>query len=142
MAPASSSSDVAGSQEPLVMVVDDSATMRRSVMMTLERGGYRVVLAENGAEALARLKGGLRPDLLLTDIVMPEMDGVELIRAARQLLRFTPIVALTTQGQRHYRDQGKSAGATAWLIKPTGGRELLDLVASFVPRAAPTKTAG
>jgi two-component system, chemotaxis family, chemotaxis protein CheY len=131
MAHASNSSDA-----PCVLVVDDSPTMRRSVAMTLETAGYRVVVAEDGRAALALLRQGLRPQLLLTDIVMPNMDGLTLIREARQLVRFAPIVALTTQSHPEQRAQGKAAGATAWLLKPTGGRELVDLVGRFVsPRA-------
>lgn len=128
MAPASNSSE----RRPPVLVVDDSATMRRSVEMSLRLGGFDVVLAADGREALALLDQGLRPSLILTDIVMPEVDGLALIQAARARLRFTPIVALTTQGQQAMRERGKAAGATAWLVKPTGGRELLELVARFV----------
>jgi two-component system chemotaxis response regulator CheY len=131
MAPASNSSE--GRAVALhVLVVDDSKTMRRSVAMTLELAGLKVTTAGDGHEALQHLQAGLHPDLLLTDIVMPGMGGLELIREARKLLRFTPIVALTTQGQRHMREEGKAAGATAWLTKPTGGRELLDMVAQFI----------
>lgn len=135
MDPRSSSSEGDGSSAlaPLIFVVDDSNTMRRSVAMTLTAAGYRVETARDGAEALRMLRNdGLRPDLLLTDIVMPEVDGLKLIREARKMLRFTPIVALTTQGQRHLREEGKLAGATAWVIKPTGGRSLLDVVTRFV----------
>ena len=137
MARASSSSEPA---RPLVLVADDSATMRMSVEMSLRLGGYDVVMAHDGAEAIRLLREGLRPDLVLTDIMMPGIDGLGLIREARQILRFTPIVALTTQGQRHLRDQGKAAGATAWLLKPTGGESLLSLVAKFVRPPARAKT--
>ncbi len=138
MDPASNSSDAATPAQH-VLVVDDSKTMRHSVVMTLELAGYRVTSAADGHEALKHLRAGLRPDLLLTDIVMPGMGGLELIREARKLLRFTPIVALTTQSQRHMRDEGKAAGATAWLTKPTGGRELLNMVGRFI--AAPRRPA-
>ncbi|MFN7723583.1 MAG: response regulator [Rubrivivax sp.] len=131
MAPASNSSDAAP-VAPHVLVVDDSRTMRGSVVMTLELAGYRVTSASDGREALDHLQRGLRPDLLLTDIVMPGMGGIELIREARKRLPSTPIVTLTTQGQRYLRDEGKTAGATAWLTKPTGGRELLDMVRQFI----------
>lgn len=135
---ASSSSDVAaaavGERRTRLLVLDDSATMRRSMEMALRLGGYEVTVAENGARGLELLHTGYRPDLVLTDIVMPEVDGLAFIREARKILRFTPIVALTTQGQRALRDQGKAAGATAWLIKPTGGRDLLDMIERFVPQ--------
>ncbi len=129
MAPASSSSE---SRVKTILVVDDSATMRMSVEMSLTLAGYKVLVAEDGGAALRLLNGGLRPDLLLTDIVMPGVDGLGLIREARKLLRFTPIIALTTQGQRTLRDEGKAAGATAWLIKPTGGHDLISLVQRFL----------
>lgn len=117
---------------PLVLVVDDSPVMRRSVEMSLTLGGYAVACAGDGEEALRMLQGGLVPDLLLTDILMPGMDGLTLIREARKLLRFTPIVALTTQSQQQHRTEGKAAGATAWLLKPTGGQALVDLVRRFI----------
>ncbi|MDT7835973.1 response regulator [Aquabacterium sp. OR-4] len=148
MDPASSSSEQPVST---ILVVDDSATMRMSVEMSLRLSGYRVVIAENGDTALRLLAEGLRPDLVLTDIVMPGVDGLGLIREARKLLRFTPIVALTTQGQRSLRDEGKAAGATAWLIKPTGGDDLIALVRRFLgekarhargPRAQQARRAG
>ncbi len=138
MVPASNCSEVL---PPIVLVVDDSPTMRRSVQLTLEATGYRVAVAGDGHEALSLLEGGLHPDLLLTDILMPGMDGLTLISHARRLLRFTPIVALTTQSQQHLRDRGKALGATAWLLKPTGGRELVDLVQRFVARSPATAAA-
>ena len=118
-----------------MLVVDDSAVMRRSVELSLTMGGYEVACAASGAEAVALLDGGLEPALVLTDIVMPGMSGLELIAEARRRLRFTPIVALTTQVARELRDEGKEAGATAWALKPTGGGELLRLVSRFVAPA-------
>lgn len=133
MAPASNSSEP---RKHTILVVDDSATMRMSIEMSLRLAGYQVVIAEHGAAALALLQGGLRPDLVLTDIVMPGVDGLGLIREARKTLRFTPIIALTTQGQRVLRNEGKAAGATAWLIKPTGGHALISLVQRFLGEPA------
>lgn len=130
MAPASNSSDPAPA--PLtVLVIDDSATIRMSVEMSLRLSGHRAVVCSRAAEALALVQQGLRPDLVLTDIIMPDMDGVAFIRAARKTLRFTPIVALTTQELPHLRATGLAAGATAWLNKPTGGEQLLAIVARF-----------
>ncbi|MEK8052381.1 response regulator [Ideonella sp. DXS22W] len=139
MAPASSSSEV---RSPTILVVDDSATMRMSIEMSLRLAGYQVVIAEHGGAALELLKGGLRPDLVLTDIVMPGVDGLGLIREARKILRFTPIIALTTQGQRLLRNEGKAAGATAWLIKPTGGHALISLVQRFLGETARVTSPG
>jgi two-component system chemotaxis response regulator CheY len=115
-----------------VLIVDDSATMRRSIQMSLELSGLQVVAAQDGQQALELIRDGLKPDLVLTDIMMPRMDGLTLIAEARKLLRFTPIVALTTQGQRGLRDRAKSAGATAWMIKPVGGTELMSLLKEYL----------
>jgi two-component system chemotaxis response regulator CheY len=115
-----------------VLIVDDSPTMRRSLQMSLELSGLSVVAAQDGQQALELLNQGLRPDMLLTDIMMPRMDGLSLIAEARKVLRFVPIVALTTQGQRSLRDQAKAAGATAWMIKPVGGTELAALVREYL----------
>lgn len=115
-----------------ILIVDDSATMRRSIELSLTLSGMKVVTAADGQEALELLQKGLRPDLLLTDIVMPRRDGLSLIAEARKLLRFTPIIALTTQGGRDLRDQAKAAGATAWMIKPVGGTELSQLLRDYL----------
>lgn len=135
MVPVSNSSSALSSKgaRPTVLVVDDSATMRRSVTMSLELGGYQVESAADGAQALAKLQAGLRPDLVLTDIVMPHMNGVELIREARKLLRFTPILALTTESQQGKRDEAKKIGATGWLVKPVGGTELVKVIKQVLP---------
>lgn len=120
-----------------ILVVEDSATMRQSLQNTLEMSGYAVVLAPEGQTALARLQSGLRPDLIITDINMPRMDGIQLIREARKLLRFTPILALTTRDQQAKRDQAKNIGATGWLIKPVGGSELIRLIKPLLPPQNP-----
>ncbi|MDQ5898507.1 MAG: hypothetical protein RLZZ592_1236 [Pseudomonadota bacterium] len=111
-----------------VLLVDDSTTMLMSLKGTLEISGFRVETAPDGAAALSRLRSGLRPDLIITDINMPHMDGLSLIREARKLLRFTPILALTTESQRDKRDEAKRHGATGWLVKPVGGNDLLQVI--------------
>jgi len=118
-----------------VFLVDDSATMLLSLKGTLEISGFKVDTASDGEAALAKLKGGLRPDLMITDINMPRMDGISLIREARKLLRFTPILALTTESQQAKRDEAKKSGATGWLVKPVGGNELVNIVRQVVPGA-------
>jgi two-component system chemotaxis response regulator CheY len=130
-----SSSDPA--RRPTVLVVDDSATMRASVSMSLSLGGYEVVTAEDGGRAIALLQAGLKPDLILTDIMMPNVDGMALIREARQRLRFTPIVALTTQSHQKLKDEARQLGLTAWMLKPTGGEDLLRQVHRFLNNASP-----
>lgn len=117
-----------------VLLVDDSATMLMSLKGSLEISGFRVETAPDGAAALRRLTSGLRPDLIITDINMPRMDGIQLIREARKLLRFTPILALTTESQRDKRDEAKRHGATGWLVKPVGGSDLLKVVNQVLTR--------
>ena len=111
-----------------VLLVDDSATMLMSLKGSLEISGFRVETAPDGAAALRRLTSGLRPDLIITDINMPRMDGLSLIREARKLLRFTPILALTTESQRDKRDEAKRHGATGWLVKPFDPQKLIAVV--------------
>jgi two-component system chemotaxis response regulator CheY len=118
-----------------VLLVDDSATMLMSLKGTLEISGFKVDTAVDGEAALGRLKGGLKPDLIITDINMPRMDGLGLIREARKLLRFTPILALTTESQQAKRDEAKKSGATGWLVKPVGGAELVKVIKQVLPGA-------
>lgn len=116
-----------------VFLVDDSATMLMSLKRTLELSGYAVETAPDGAQALTKLQSGFKPDLIITDINMPNLDGVSLIREARKLLRFTPILALTTESQQAKRDEAKKCGATGWLVKPVGGTELVNVIKQVLP---------
>ena len=118
-----------------VFLVDDSATMLMSLKGTLEMSGFKVDTAGDGQAALDRLKTGLKPDLIITDINMPRMDGIQLIREARKLLRFTPILALTTESQQGKRDEAKKNGATGWLVKPVGGSDLVKVIRQVLPGA-------
>lgn len=115
-----------------ILVVDDSPTMLKSLHGSLSLAGFRVVTALNGQAAMEQLKSGLRPDLILTDINMPQMDGIAFIQAARAMLRFTPILALTNSGQPGKRDEARQSGATGWLKKPVGGNELIQIIEQFV----------
>jgi len=120
-----------------ILLVDDSATMLMSLKNTLQISGFNVDTAGDGQAALDALKAGIargkKPDLIITDINMPRMDGIGLIKEARQLLRFTPILALTTESQQAKRDEAKRAGATGWLVKPVGGNELVGVIRQVVP---------
>ena len=118
-----------------VFLVDDSATMLMSLKSTLEISGFKVDTACDGEQAMGKLRGGLKPDLIITDINMPKMDGIALIKEARKLLRFTPILALTTESQQLKRDEAKKNGATGWLVKPLGGAELVKVIKQVVPGA-------
>ncbi|MCH7629416.1 MULTISPECIES: response regulator [Novosphingobium] len=121
-----------------ILIVDDSPTMIMSVRATLEMNGYRVEAASDGARALAALNGGLRPDLIITDINMPNMGGLDFIRNARSLAgcRFTPILTLTTESERAKRDESRRLGATGWLVKPISGPDLLGVIRQVLPLAA------
>lgn len=120
-----------------IMVVDDSATMVMSVKNNLEIAGFKVETAEDGVKALAKLKGGVKPDLIITDINMPNMGGMDLIKNVRAMpgFRFTPILTLTTESQADKREQGKKLGATGWLVKPVGGADLLKIIKQVLPGA-------
>jgi two-component system chemotaxis response regulator CheY len=120
-----------------IFLVDDSATMLMSVRSNLEIAGFAVETAADGMQALAKLGGGYKPDLMITDINMPRMDGLELIRRVRALpgYRFMPILTLTTETQQARRDEGRQAGATGWLVKPVGGGDLLKIVRQVLPGA-------
>ena len=120
-----------------ILIVDDSATMVLSVKSTLEMNGFTVDTASDGVQALAKLKGGLRPDLIITDVNMPNMDGLELIRNVKTLpgFRFTPILTLTTESQAVKRDQAKQLGATGWLVKPVSGPDLIKVIKQVLPGA-------
>lgn len=118
-----------------IFLVDDSATMVMSLKATLEVAGFKVETAADGELALNKIKGGLKPDLIITDINMPKMDGLELIRNVRKLLRFTPILTLTTESQQAKRDEAKSLGASGWLVKPVGGADLVKVIRQVLPGA-------
>lgn len=116
-----------------ILIVDDSASMRQLVTFTLKDAGYDVVAAVNGKDALAKI-GGAKIDMVVTDLNMPEMDGIEFIKAFRTTPgnRFVPIVMLTTESQESKKQQGKEAGASGWLVKPFVPDQLKDVIKKFV----------
>jgi two-component system chemotaxis response regulator CheY len=118
-----------------ILIVDDSATMVMSVKSSLSLGGYQVETAGNGQIALDKLKAGVKPDLIITDINMPVMGGLELIGKVRALpgCRFFPILTLTTESETAKRDEGRKLGATGWLVKPISGNDLLKVVKQLLP---------
>ncbi|WP_040567217.1 response regulator [Magnetospirillum molischianum] len=120
-----------------IMIIDDSPTMLMSLNGILSKAGLTVVQARNGEEALAILKGGSKPDLIVTDLNMGAMNGIELIRNIRKLsgLQFTPTIVLTTESQQDRRTEAKAAGATGWIVKPVEADALLQVVRQLVPGA-------
>jgi two-component system, chemotaxis family, chemotaxis protein CheY len=120
-----------------ILIVDDSVTMTMSVKSTLVMNGFQVETAADGLLALAKLKSGLKPALILTDINMPNMSGLELIKHVRALpgFRFVPILTLTTETESAKRDEGKRLGATGWLVKPVTGNALVKVIKQVLPGA-------
>ena len=112
-----------------ILVVDDSASMRQMVEFTLKEAGHQVTVAEDGQAALNVAKG-LASDLVITDVNMPNMDGITLIRELRALpaYKFTPILTLTTESATEKKMEGKDAGATGWIVKPFNPEKLLATV--------------
>ncbi len=113
-----------------ILAVDDSASMRQMVNFTLKGAGYAVVQAVDGVEALEYARQ--HPvDLVLTDVNMPRMDGITLVRELRALpaYRYTPMLVLTTESSQDKKMQGKQAGATGWIVKPFNPDQLLATIA-------------
>lgn len=112
-----------------VLAVDDSKTMRNMISFTLSGAGYDVVEANDGQEALD-IVGSQDFDLIITDINMPNMDGITLLKKLRADGKFssTPILILTTESGTDKKDEGRSAGATGWIVKPFDPDKLLQVV--------------
>lgn len=112
-----------------ILVIDDSASLRVMVRMTLQDAGYDVIEADDGLTALKQLDGR-KIHMAVCDVNMPGMDGITFVTQARQLpaYRFLPIVMLTTENQQSKKEQGKAAGARAWIVKPFSPPQLLDAV--------------
>jgi len=113
----------------LIMTADDSASVRQMVAFTLKQNGYEVVEAVDGQDALSKLSVK-KVDMLLTDLNMPKLDGIGLIKGVRagSLNKFIPIVMLTTESQDAKKAEGKTAGATGWIVKPFKPEQLLAVV--------------
>ena len=116
-----------------IMVVDDSASIRMVVRLTLEGEGFNVIDASDGVEALKKLNG-VKIHLLITDVNMPNMDGITLVQEAKKLptYKFTPMMMLTTEVSEDKKMQGRSAGAKAWLVKPFQPPVLLNAVSKLI----------
>lgn len=108
-----------------ILAVDDSASMRAAVRFTLEGAGYRALEACDGQDALSKMSQDVR--LVLTDLNMPRMNGIDLVKAIRanSQYRGLPIVMLTTESQELQKQAGRAAGATAWIVKPFKPEQLI-----------------
>jgi two-component system chemotaxis response regulator CheY len=113
-----------------IFLVDDSTTILLSIGAILTKAGYEFEKASSADEGLKLLNGGLKPDLLITDLNMPGMNGIEFIKEIRKLpnYRFMPILFLTTESQQSKRDEAKAAGASGWLVKPVNADQLIGTI--------------
>ncbi|MBE1276160.1 MULTISPECIES: response regulator [Enterovibrio] len=109
-----------------ILAADDSVSIRQMVSHTLKEAGYQVETANDGAEALSKAKSG-DYDVIISDVNMPNMDGLEFVRQVRAVpqYKFTPILMLTTETSAEKKSMGKSAGATGWIVKPFNPDTLL-----------------
>jgi two-component system chemotaxis response regulator CheY len=122
-----------GTMSKTILLVDDAAVVRHVVSLTLRKAGYEVIEAINGNDALQKLARN-KVQMVITDLNMPEMDGIELIRHLRgkAVYRFMPVIMLTTVSQEERKKEGKLAGASGWIFKPFQSKDLLDTVKRFV----------
>ena len=114
---------------PVIMTADDSASIRQIVSFTLKQGGYEVIEAVDGQDAVSKAKSS-KINMLITDLNMPNMDGIELIKQIRAIpdFKFIPIIMLTTESQQEKKSEGKAAGASGWIVKPFKPEQLLAVI--------------
>lgn len=117
-----------------ILIVDDSSSLRTVVKLALVRAGYEVHEAGDGQEALDKLETIPKVNLIVSDVNMPRMDGITFVTQVKQHPRhkFTPVIMLTTEGQDTKKEQGRAAGAKAWIVKPFNPPQLLDAVSKLI----------
>ncbi len=117
-----------------ILAVDDSAAIRQSISYILVQAGYEVKEATDGEEALRLLSSMPQMDLIISDVNMPKLNGIELIKKLRAMpaYRFTPILVLTTDAQGSQMKEGRDAGATGWIVKPFSADKLLGIVEKVI----------
>lgn len=117
-----------------ILIVDDSTAIRQSITYILNQEGYETVEAKDGLEAFQMLEGLGKLDLVITDVNMPNMDGITFIRKTREVaaFKFVPILVLTTESQGSKMNEGKEAGATGWIVKPFSADKLLGVVKKVI----------
>lgn len=120
-----------------ILLVDDSATILMSMKQLLSKHNLDIDTADDGTTAMTKINGGYRPDLIITDVNMPKMNGLELVRQVKQTtgFRFTPILILTTEYDEAKRSEAKQLGATGWLVKPVKAEQLLEVLKKVLPGA-------
>jgi two-component system chemotaxis response regulator CheY len=116
-----------------ILVVDDSAAIRQMATLALTEAGYEVITAEQGKDALEKLRA-TSVDMMLIDLNMPEMDGLEFIKIVRSrpVSKYTPIIIVSTETRADKKQEGRLAGASGWLIKPFRADVLTELVQKFI----------
>ena len=116
-----------------ILVVDDSASLRQVVGITLKGAGFDVIEACDGRDALSKV-GGQRIHLVISDVNMPNMDGITFVRELKKLPehRFTPVIMLTTESQEAKKSEGQAAGAKAWVVKPFQPAQMLAAVSKLI----------
>jgi two-component system chemotaxis response regulator CheY len=117
----------------VILIVDDSASIRQVVGMALRGAGYTVVEAEDGSDALKKLDGQ-KINLVISDVNMPNMDGISFVKEMKQKpnYKFTPVIMLTTEGADDKKREGQAAGAKAWIVKPFRPEQMLQAVAMLI----------
>ncbi len=112
-----------------ILTVDDSASMRQMVTFTLTGAGFEVVEAVDGKDGMAKIAAN-KVNMVITDLNMPNMDGIEMVRNIRAIpeYKFIPIILLTTESQDERKKEGKAAGATGWIVKPFKPEQLLGVI--------------
>ena len=120
-----------------ILIVDDSESVRMIARLALREQGYDVVEAVNGVEALKQLDAD-RVHLVISDVNMPQMDGITLLKQIKQSAKhkFMPIIMLTTEAGQDKKDEGRAAGAKAWITKPFQPTVLIDAVSKLMPAGA------
>lgn len=117
-----------------ILIVDDSSSLRAVVKIALVRAGYEVLEAADGQIALDVLKSTPKVNLIVSDVNMPNLNGIQLVQKVKQDSRhkFTPVIMLTTEGDKERMEQGRTAGAKAWIVKPFNPPQLLDAVSKLI----------
>ena len=117
-----------------ILIVDDSSSLRTVVKIALVRAGYDVIEAVDGKDGLVQLDKAGKVNLIVSDVNMPNMDGIAFVTQVKQHPRhkFTPVIMLTTEGQDEKKAQGRAAGAKAWIVKPFNPPQLLDAVSKLI----------
>jgi two-component system chemotaxis response regulator CheY len=116
-----------------ILIVDDSASIRQVVSITLKKAGYEVIEGIDGKDGLTKLDGK-KIHLIISDVNMPNMDGITMVKEVKKMpaYKFTPIIMLTTEGSDEKKKQGQAAGAKAWIVKPFKPEQMLQAVSMLV----------